>query len=102
MQISQLTLWHTLVAHADPVQVVNLAYLCGPTHIQKYVVKFEPGRYIVHTDHDNCLAIGFSIIAKQHVCPQCVEALFLAIGCCKSSLKPCLLSAQQTPFSTLT
>ena len=67
MSVSQLTLWHTLVAHADPVQVANSSHLCGPTHIQEYVDKLEPDRYIVHTDHDNCLAIGFSIIAEQHV-----------------------------------
>ena len=56
-----------MLAHADPVQVVNLSQLCGTTHIQEYVDKLKPDRDIVHTDHENCLAIGFSIIAEQHV-----------------------------------
>ena len=58
---SSSTLWHTLVAHADPVQVANSSHLCGPTHIQEYVNKLEPQVQFIN----HFLAIGFAVIANN-------------------------------------
>ena len=109
MLISQLTLWHTLVAHADPVQVVHLAHLCGPTHIQEYAHKLEPD-YATHDVWLQLLTPTMTILWRldflssltTRVCSLYFEALFLAIEVPSSSLKPCLASVQQIPFNSLT